>query len=181
MTRYAALLRGIMPANPNMSNEKLRLLFEGLGLRHVQTVLSSGNILFETSSQDVKGLETKIEKVLPARLGFTSTTIILSQKQLQDLVDHKPFGKIEDTPQSKLNVTFLKNPPKTRWIFPFKPENKSFTFVTLHDRALCSVIDLTFAKTPDLMTWLEKEFGKEITTRTWKTVHKILNKFQSST
>jgi hypothetical protein len=37
------------------------------------------------------------------------------------------------------------------------------------------VIDLTSAKTPDLMIWLEKKFGKEITTRTWKTVERILN------
>ena len=31
-------------------------------------------------------------------------------------------------------------------------------------------------RTPDLMLWLEKQFGKKITTRTWKTVGKILAK-----
>jgi hypothetical protein len=42
------------------------------------------------------------------------------------------------------------------------------------------VIDLTSAKTPDLMRWLEKEFGKEITTRTYKTVQRILKKLDES-
>jgi hypothetical protein len=42
------------------------------------------------------------------------------------------------------------------------------------DGAICSVIDLTGSRTPDLMLRLEKQFGKEITTRTWKTVERIL-------
>ncbi len=35
MRRYAALLRGIAPSNPNMTNDKLRGVFEGLGLEGV--------------------------------------------------------------------------------------------------------------------------------------------------
>jgi hypothetical protein len=46
----------------------------------------------------------------------------------------------------------------------------------IHDRIICSVVDLTRTKTPDLMRWLEKEFGREITTRTWRTVGRILKK-----
>jgi acyl carrier protein len=50
----------------------------------------------------------------------------------------------------------------------------------MYDGAICSVIDLTSAKTPDLMLWLEKQFGKEITTRTWKTVERIRNVMEQS-
>jgi hypothetical protein len=46
----------------------------------------------------------------------------------------------------------------------------------MYGGAICSVIDLTGSKTPDLMVWLEKQFGKQITTRTWKTVGRILRK-----
>jgi hypothetical protein len=38
------------------------------------------------------------------------------------------------------------------------------------------VIYLTVSKTPDLMVCLEKQFGKQITTRTWKTIGRILKK-----
>ncbi len=44
----------------------------------------------------------------------------------------------------------------------------------MYDGAICSVTDLADSGTPDLMVWLEKKFGKEITTRTWKTVKRIL-------
>ncbi len=46
----------------------------------------------------------------------------------------------------------------------------------IDDRVICSVVDLTGSRTPDLMRWLEKMLGKEITTRTWTTVHRILRK-----
>jgi len=42
------------------------------------------------------------------------------------------------------------------------------------DRTLFSVIDTTGGQTPDLMTWLDRTFGREISSRTWKTVHRIL-------
>lgn len=176
MTKYAALLRGIGPSNPNMRNEKLRGVFEDLGFQNVRTVISSGNVLFETQSRNVKELEAIIEKALPEQLGFTSTTIICSKEELQLLVDKKPFKDLKDTPESKLNVTFLKNEPKKELEFPYRAENKGFTVLCIHDDVIFSAVDLTRTKTPDLMRWLEKEFGKEITTRTWKTVGRILKK-----
>ncbi|MCI0416473.1 DUF1697 domain-containing protein [bacterium] len=179
MTKYVALLRGIAPSNPNMRNDKLRGFFENLGFANVQTVISSGNVLFETGSKDVIGLEIAIEKTLPLKLGFSSATIIRSREQLQDLVDKNPFKGIQDTPRSRLNVTFLKRHSETKLKFPYTAENKTFKIFGLYDRAICSSIDLTGAKTPNLMSWLDKQFGKEITTRTWKTVERILKKLNS--
>jgi len=174
MTKYVALLRGIAPTNPNMRNDKLRGLFEKLGFSNVQTVLSSGNVLFESSSKSAKKLEGIIEKALPEHLGFKSTTLIRSQKQLQKLVDKKPFKKMEHSQRSSLNVTFLKKKIHSDKKFPYKVENRDYTLLSMDDGVVCSVTDLTSAKTPDLMFWLEKTFGKEITTRTWKTVERIL-------
>lgn len=180
MTKYAALLRGIGPLNPNMRNEKLRGVFESLGFQNVQTVISSGNVLFETGSKNVKALEAAIEKALPARLGFTSTTIIRSREQLQELADKNPFQGLEVTPKSRLNVTFLKNPPHAKLKFPYRARDKTYEVPGMYGGAICSVVDLTGAKTPDLMSWLEKQFGKDITTRTWKTVGRILKKLNES-
>lgn len=179
MTKYVAFLRGIMPMNPNMRNEKLRGVFESLGFKNVQTVISSGNVLFETGSTNAKALEAVIEKALPEQLGFKSTTIVRSRKQLQDLVNKNLFKGIPDTRSSRLNVTFLKNPLDLKLKFPFNAGNKSYRLVGLYDCAICSVIDLTGDKTPDFMVWLEKQFGKQITTRTWNTIGKILKKLDS--
>jgi uncharacterized protein (DUF1697 family) len=174
MTRYVALLRGIAPTNPNMRNEKLRGVFEKLGFQNVRTVISSGNVIFESPSRSVKKLEETIEKTLPAQLGFTSTTIIRSKGQIQQLVEKNPFKDMQHSQTSSLNVTFLKKETSIDMTFPYQVENRDYTLLGMYDGAICSVIDLTSSKTPDLMLWLEKKFGKEITTRTWKTVERIL-------
>jgi uncharacterized protein (DUF1697 family) len=177
--RYAALLRGIGPSNPNMRNEKLRGVFQQLGLQNVETVISSGNVLFETPSRGVRALEAAIEEAIQAQLGFTSTTIIRSHQQLKRFMDSKPFANFEDTPTSRLNVTFLKHRPQTSLRFPYRAKTKGYTVLGIYGREVCSVVDLTGATTPDLMALLEKEFGKAITTRTWKTVGRILKRLDS--
>jgi uncharacterized protein (DUF1697 family) len=177
MTKYVALLRGIAPINPNMRNEKLRGVLEGLGFQNVQTVISSGNVLFESPSNNTKMLEETIEKAWPTRLGFTSTTIVRSQDELRRLVESSPFKGINDSPDSRLNVTFLKNKPKTDLKSPY--QGQGYTVMGIGDRAVFTAIDLSGTKTPDVMRWLEKQFGKEITTRTWKTVHRILQKLNA--
>jgi uncharacterized protein (DUF1697 family) len=174
MTKYVALLRGIAPTNPNMRNDKLRGVFENLGFENVKTVISSGNVIFESPSRSAKRLEETIETALPEHLGFTSTTIIRSQRQIEKLVDKNPFQGMEHSQKSSLNVTFLKKKRRTEIKFPHKIEDRDYELLGMYNGAICSVIDLTSAKTPDLMVWLEKKFGKEITTRTWKTVERIL-------
>lgn len=156
--------------NPNMRNEKLRGVFEGLGFTNVKTVISSGNVLFESPIKNITKLETIIEEALPNKLGFTSTTIIRSIDELKKLVATHPFSEYEHGPKTSLNVTFLKQAPDNN-----EPlEGRGFTIIGVSDREICSVIDITAAKTPNFMAKAEKMFGKQITTRTWKTVERII-------
>jgi uncharacterized protein (DUF1697 family) len=174
MTNYVALLRGIGPGNPSMRNEKLRAVFEDLGFSKVKTVISSGNVIFESPSRKVRELESAIEKALPKKLGFNSTTIIRSKQELQRLADKNPFGGLEHSQRSSLNVTFLKRKTKTDIKFPYRAEDRTYTVLGMYGNAICSVLNLTGGNTPDYFHWVEKKFGKEITTRTWKTVERIL-------
>jgi uncharacterized protein (DUF1697 family) len=160
-----------------MRNEKLRGLFEELGFTNVRTVISSGNVLFESSSRSVPGLESVIEKALPEKLGFFSTVIIRSDDELDRLVRSDPFGGLEHSRKNYLTVTFFKKKPTIRLKFPVRPAKQSYRLVGMHDRAVFGIVDVTGAKTPDFMVWLEKTFGKEITTRTWLTVGRILARF----
>ncbi|MDB5265876.1 MAG: hypothetical protein JWM39_589 [Parcubacteria group bacterium] len=157
MTTYVALLRGIMPMNSNMKGEKLKGVFESLGFKNVATVIASGNVVFDSPSKSKTALEAKIEKALPAQLGFTSTTIVRSREDLEALVSKNPFKGIKDEKPNYLVVTFFKDG---------KPE-------------VPTVIDLNTQETTKFMGAMEKKHSKEITTRTWKTIHRILAKMDS--
>ena len=163
--------------NPNMRNDKLRGVFEELGFENVRTVISSGNVLFESKSTDPAKLEKQVETALPAKLGFNSTTIIRSRDDLQTIISSDPFKGVTHGPKTNINVTFLKTKAEDKFKLPHTPDGRSYTILAMTDREIYSVIDLTSSKTPDMMTWLEKQFGKEITTRTYKTINRILDKF----
>lgn len=178
MSKYVALLRGIGPANPAMHQKKLCGVLEDLGFTNVHGVISSGNVVFESDSQDISSLEVMITEAWPQRLGFVSNTLVRSFEELQETVERNPFAGYEHSPKTYLLVTFLKQPPEVDFSLPYQPPGKSYTLLALHGKTLFSVTDTTQAKTPDLMVWLERQFGKEITSRTWKTVLRILDKMK---
>lgn len=176
MTTYVALLRGIAPMNPAMRNENLRRVVEELGHREVRTVISSGNVLFESNRRSTARIEREMEEAWPERLGFNSTTIVRSRQQIERLVQADPYGTLEHGRTSYLLATFFKRPPELPFELPFTPPGLPLELVAMVDGTLFSVTDTTVAGTPDLMVWLEREFGKELSSRTWKTVQRILAK-----
>ena len=176
MTKYVALLRGIGPTNPNMKSEKLKAFFEELGFDNVQTLITSGNVIFETNTSDAASMETRIEKALPVKLGFSSTAIIRSQAELRSLIDSNPYRGQEHGQKTYLLVTFFKQAWEIPFELPHQPEDKPYKIIGGKDAAIFGTVDTTTGKTPDYMVWLERQFGKDITSRTWKTLQRILDK-----
>jgi uncharacterized protein (DUF1697 family) len=170
MPKYAALLRGIAPMNPNMRNEKLRGVLEDLGFTNVRSVISSGNILFESPETDAAKLEARIEAAWPEKLGFNSSTIIRSLDELKALVASDPFPGYTHSPKTSLNVTFLKHAPKEHAAL----KGRGFSVLRISDHEICVVVDTTTSKTPDYMAKAERAYGKQITTRSWLTVERII-------
>ena len=181
MYRYAALLRGIAPSNPNMTNDKLRGVFEGLGFEDVGSVLASGNIVFRSPESDVPALEARIQDALNAGLGIAGGTIIRELAELRALLDSDTFPGLTHGRGTYLTATFLKDgaaapeglpeqsDPRTR-IVGFDPAARVFL----------AVIDNSDpGKTPDFMAWLERTYGKDITTRTWLTVQRVVRKLEA--
>lgn len=176
MTRCVALLRGIGPGNPNQRNENLRVVCEQLGLERVSTVISSGNVVFDTERKDLAALEAELEKAWSDQLGFESTTLIRTQEDLGHLVSLDPFGGLDHGKQTYLLVSFAKHPLSVEMSLPHSPEDMSFELVTATDRELFTVTDTTAERTPDVMGWIETGFGKDLTSRTWLTVERILKR-----
>lgn len=182
MHRYAALLRGIMPSNPAMSNDKLRGVFESLGMQQVSSVLASGNILFATEETDVPTLEQRIQEGLQEHLGIAGGTIVRSLDELRTLLDSDPFPGLTHGRGTYLTATFLKDGSGHDVELPADPDPR--TRVVGYDeaaRVFLAVIDNSDpGSTPDFMAWLDRTYGKDITTRTWLTVQRIVKKLEAS-
>ena len=180
MPRYAAFLRWIAPSGANMTNDKLRGVFERLGFADVASVLSSGNVVFGSDDTDVPALEQRVEDALAVDLGLASRTIIRTHPELRALLDSDPFPGLTHGRGTYLTVTFLKVTAPAPDAVDDQPDPR--TRVVRHDRDARAVLAVTDNSdpggTPDFMTWLEKAYGKDVTTRTWLTVQRVVRKLE---
>jgi uncharacterized protein (DUF1697 family) len=176
MTKFAAFLRGInVGGNKLIKMEDLKKCFASAGFKNVKTILASGNVLFESSNSDEDVLAKKIADKLKSELGHDVGIQIRSIDEIQKLADRDPFKKIKVTPETRLYVTFLPEKPKSKLKIPYASPEKDFRILEVTNREICSVVDLNLGRgTVEAMSILDKEFGKNITTRNWNTVGKIL-------
>jgi uncharacterized protein (DUF1697 family) len=176
MVTYIAFLRGINSGlNPTTKMDVLKKAFEGLGFENVKTVIASGNVIFDAEPTEEAELEQTIEKALPRAIGFEFATIVYKLSDLQRIAKRNVFKDVKAMKETRPFVTFVKKPPKAGQ----KLSGEGFEMLGKSGRALFTVIDLSGARTPDLMKLLDKEFGKTNTTRSWKTIEKILQKAES--
>jgi len=112
MARHIAFLRAINVGRHTVKMDRLRSLFEDLGFKNVETVIASGNVLFDSSAKDSSALERRVEKHLEEALGYAVATFIRSPKELAAVLDLDPFARSKQrTPESLLYIGFLKATP----------------------------------------------------------------------
>jgi uncharacterized protein (DUF1697 family) len=95
MSRYVALLRGINVGGKNaVPMVRLRAVLEGLGFTGVATYIASGNVILE-SERGADAVGALIEEALPRKFDLHDERVrvlVLSQAQLQAVVDNRPEG-----------------------------------------------------------------------------------------
>jgi uncharacterized protein (DUF1697 family) len=91
MTRYIALLRGINVGGINIKMAALADTVRALGHTGVQTVLASGNVVFDSDDADAAALKSGLERALSASFGYEAWVVLLTGTELQRAVDAYPF------------------------------------------------------------------------------------------
>lgn len=174
--QYVALLRGInVGGNKIVPMAKLKNMLEKIGCTNVKTILASGNVLLESPEASATKLAAAIAKKFEETFGFDSHIIVRTAKQIETLVKSEPFKGIKVTPETRLYVTFLTEKPKHTLKIPHTSPDGGFKILAISDGEVCSVLTLTkSAGSVDAMKILEQTFGKNITTRNWNTVLKLL-------
>lgn len=109
--QYLVLLRGINVGGKNIIKMvDLKACFESMGFSNVITYIQSGNVLFQSDEKDKKILTDKIEKGLSKTFKYEAKLVIISHKELKEIINEAPrgFGKEPDT--FRYDVIFLKEP-----------------------------------------------------------------------
>jgi uncharacterized protein (DUF1697 family) len=108
MPRYIAFLRAINVGGHTVKMDRLRQLFEGLGLENVETFIASGNVIFETAARGARGLEPRLEQHLEAALGYAVAVFLRTPAEVAAAVDEHPFDALAVASARGLYVGFLR-------------------------------------------------------------------------
>ncbi len=118
MPVYICLLRGINVTGTRMKMAALRDMFASLGIQNAQTLLASGNVVFQSDEADPGRLVETIEPAIQATFGFESKIIMRTQAELNTTIKNNPFAQ-EDVVGKWLLVTFLRSAPDSELIDAF--------------------------------------------------------------
>ena len=174
METLIAFLRGInVGGHHKVPMASLREVLNELNCKNVKTLLNSGNIVFDTSEKSIQAFENKIENLLTKSFGFPIPVILKKKTEILKLVDKDPFKNISVNKDTRLYVSFLKHSPESTLALPYTSKDNAFRILSLENKTMLSVLDLSISNTTKGMDDLEKHFGKEITTRNWNTIVKI--------
>lgn len=125
-----------------MKMDYLRTLFESEGFTNVETFIASGNVIFESKSENINAVETKIETFLLKSLGYEVATFIRTESELKEIGEYKPFSDSALQQAAALNIAFLKKPldkDDVKVLMGFKTEIDDFHFNGREIYWLCRV------------------------------------------
>lgn len=94
----------------NAKMPELKRCFESAGFSKMRTLLSSGNVVFDTRSAPHATLERRCEKAIASGLDRSFETFIRRASGLQALLDADPFAEFDLPAGAKRIVTFLHRP-----------------------------------------------------------------------
>jgi uncharacterized protein (DUF1697 family) len=169
--RFVAFLRAINVGGRNVKMEQLRRIFESVGLTNVETVIASGNVVFDSRSRSAPAVEKKLQAKLEAALGFTVATYVRSMEELSAIVAHKPFRRIPNT--ATLFIAFAaeetsSETQKKLLAQQGKTDQLSFRAREIYWLCLTRYSDSKFSGPA-----LEKLLGMPVTVRNARTVERI--------
>lgn len=174
MSHHVAFLRGINVGGKTLKMDALRKALQTVEYQNVSTVLASGNLVIANKETDQAKLRSEIETIIKDTFGLDVHVIVRSAAELQKLVDSEPFKGIKVTPQTRLYVTFLSQAPKSKLRLPYTSLDGNYIILKVNKGEVIGVMTLTpKSGSVDMMAVLEKEFGRDITTRNWNTILKV--------
>jgi uncharacterized protein (DUF1697 family) len=181
MIRYIALLRAINVGSHKVKMDRLRKLFESLGLSNVETFIASGNVIFDSPAEDGRTLEKQIEDCLRKSLGFEVATFVRSASELEAIAGYRPFMPPEFSAEgNSLYIAFLSDPPSgeaQQRLMAFRNEVDDFR---VHGREVYWLCRKRMSESAFSGALLEKTIGMPTTMRNATTIKKLAAKYPAS-
>lgn len=178
MPKYVAFLRAINVGGHTVKMDYLRELFEALGYANVETLIASGNVIFDSASRNPSALEKKIAAHLHAALDYEVETFIRTPSELVAIAQYKPFSAADLTATGHtLYIGFLTDKPGDAANKKLQSFANKFYDFHINGRELYWLCRAKISDSKFTGKDLEKTLGMSTTLRNLTTINKLVAKY----
>ena len=174
MSTYIALLRAINLGPRNrVAMADLRDLVTRLGFGNVQSLLQSGNLVFESDARSAAQLEGVLERDAKRRLGLETDWFVRSARDWQSLIARNPFPADAARDPAHLLVVCLKDAPAARQVKALQSAVTGREVVRAVGQQAYIVYPDGIGRSRVTSALIERMLGTSGTGRNWNTVVKL--------
>lgn len=180
MPRYVALFGSINVGGNRLTMADLRYAFEREGFENVETVVASGNVLFDFDERPTEGLEELFSHMMAERFDIASFVAVRSRDEVERAVSGNPFAA--DGAENLVHSQFLGGQPSEA---QFADLLSAYTGrgperMALGDRAL--YIDYCDGAGNSRLTgpFIERRLGFPGTARNLRSLRRIVDKMDAT-
>ena len=172
--KHIALLRAVNLAGVNkVGMADLRDLLARLGFPDAQTLLNSGNIVFDGGSKTTAVLEQTLERAAAKQLGLETDFMVRTAKEWQAIVEANPFPREAKDDPSHLVAVILKDDVSAANVAALQKAIVGREVVRGKGRCIYVVYPDGIGRSKLTSALAEKKLGARGTARNWNTVLKL--------
>lgn len=169
---YAVFFRGLNVGGRNKVDMKeLRLSLSKAGLYSVETIGSSGNIVFSSDTPE-DSLTVKIEGAVRSIVGKEVLVFLRTSERMKEIVSGDRFPDDDD---GKRFITFLRSVPAIPLKVPLRSSSGDAVIIEIDGQEAFGRAYLYKGRYGDVNRLMESKAGVGATTRTYEVVADIVN------
>ena len=174
MSTYIGLLRAINLGSHNkVSMADLRELLSSLGMKNPQSLLQSGNLVFESAARATAPLEKLLETSAAKTLGLSTDWFVRTAAEWQQAIADNPFPKEATLDPGHTVLMALKDAPPPAAVKALQAAIKGREVVKTKGRHAYFLYPDGIGPSKLTIKLIEKNLGTTGTARNWNTVLKL--------
>jgi uncharacterized protein (DUF1697 family) len=176
--RSAAFFRNVNLGRPNApTRAQLEAAFLEAGATSATSFLVNGTLVFDAAGARPRALAARACERMRASCGLREPAFVRAVADLADLVRADPFAGAEPAGDDFRCVSFLAGHRAGLPDFPFETPRADVAFIATTGAEVFSIARVIGKSTGSPNAWLERTLAAPATTRNWRTVLRLVDKF----
>jgi len=174
MTVVVSLLRGINVGGRNkIRMADLRELYRDVGLSNVQSLLQSGNVVFEMAATDLAGVGRELEAAIRADFSLDIRILLRSSDDFDGILSRHRFTDEHLLEPRKIAVVFLSDAADSAAVDQLRESNPGREIIQAGGRELYIFYTDGMARSKLDNSRIERALRVHSTARNWNTCKRI--------